>query len=163
MSITTTRKRYIPKPWQKLVSEKDINPNVVRYLIGLSDLLATVVDRNYLDKYGNANGTNWPRAARNIRHLADEAKRILEARGVMMTFDEAQILPDILIDLNFTNKHVHMEVIHVMRLGSTVCGMSGQPHEWPKGHTRVSMDDVSKITCAVCRGILDNEGLDRGG
>lgn len=45
-----------------------------------------------------------------------------------------------------------MTVIHVLRLGRTLCGMSFyDPNGWPEGHVWVDRDHEGEATCSECR------------
>lgn len=49
-----------------------------------------------------------------------------------------------------TPKPASEEVIHIWMKGGAVCGIRGEPWEWPPGHSRVSKDDVKSATCLIC-------------
>lgn len=41
-------------------------------------------------------------------------------------------------------------VVHIMRQGTSLCGMRGPASSWPKGHEWVMMQDGAKASCSKC-------------
>lgn len=43
--------------------------------------------------------------------------------------------------------------IHVVHHGAALCGMSGMPGQWPKGHVWVPLSDHARASCGECRAV----------
>ena len=41
--------------------------------------------------------------------------------------------------------------IHILHHGRTICGMSGEPRDWPSGHEWASLPDADNANCEECR------------
>lgn len=42
-------------------------------------------------------------------------------------------------------------IIHIVHHGAALCGMSGMPGQWPKGHVWVPLPDHARASCGECR------------
>jgi len=74
------------------------------------------------------------------RHCNDRARCLIEVAVALESWAKAAFNAEA------------TPAVHVLFGGFALCGtLCGVPAEWPAGHTWVRVDQVSQITCELCR------------
>lgn len=70
--------------------------------------------------------------------------------GITIVMDNGRKEKLELLPVGYGTQSGPIETTHVWHAGSALCGLPGQPWEWPVGHVRVGLSDYLQATCSVC-------------
>lgn len=142
-----------------------LTPKVSKELRDAARLIENTISRHWENK-AHTTSVPWVRVATRLRGLADQADKHFSANGSVL-YPVDLLADDGLGDFNDYISHdadgIHhtwiekdgikvlgKETIHIMEHGSTLCNMPGLPQDWPKGHTRVDIQDYKFGSCSAC-------------
>lgn len=96
---------------------------------------------------GKVDGQNWNAVASLLDKYSIKAKEELKKFPAPSKLSSSKGTPKI---PQPTNPMAVITCTHIFDLGAALCGLKGQPHEWPRGNDRVSKVDYRAANCIGC-------------